>query len=128
MIPHVLNVVLFLPLIGAAAVMLARRSDSAARWTGVVFSLLTFILSLELFFGYDANNPAMQFVEKVSWIPALNVSYHVGLDGISMLLVVLTTFITPIVLISSWRSITKNVPLYIAMMLILQTAMIGVFS
>ena len=128
MIPHVLNVVLFLPLIGAAAVMLARRSDNAARWTGVVFSLLTFLLSLELFFGYDANNPAMQFLEKVSWIPALNVSYHVGLDGISMLLVVLTTFITPIVLISSWSSITKNVPLYVAMMLILETAMIGVFS
>lgn len=128
MIPHVLNVVLFLPLIGMAAVLLARRSDSAARWTGLITSLLTFVVSLELFFSYDAANPAMQFVEKVSWISALNVSYHVGLDGISMLLVVLTTFLTPIVLISSWNSIAKQVPAYVALMLLLETAMIGVFS
>jgi NADH-quinone oxidoreductase subunit M len=128
MIPHVLNVVLFLPLIGAAAVLLARRSDNAARWTGLVFSLLTFVLSLELFFSYDPANPAMQFVEKVSWISALNVSYHVGLDGISVLLVMLTSFLTPIVLISSWKSIGKQVPAYIAFMLLLETAMIGVFS
>jgi NADH-quinone oxidoreductase subunit M len=128
MIPHVLNVVLFLPLIGVAVVLLARRSNEAARWTGLGFSLLTFLLSLELFFSYDTANPAMQFVEKVSWIPALNVSYHVGLDGMSMLLVVLTTFLTPIVLISSWNSIAKQVPAYIALMLLLETAMIGVFS
>ena len=128
MIPHVLNVVLFLPLIGMAAVLLARRSDNAARWTGLITSLLTFVVSLELFFSYDAANPAMQFVEKVSWISALNVSYHVGLDGISMLLVVLTTFLTPIVLISSWSSMAKKVPAYVALMLLLETAMIGVFS
>ncbi|MCB2203887.1 NADH-quinone oxidoreductase subunit M [bacterium] len=128
MIPHVLNVVLFLPLIGLAAVLLARRSDGAARWTGLGASLLNFLVSLELFFAYDPANPAMQFVEKVSWIPALNVSYHVGLDGISLLLVVLTTFLTPIVLISSWKSVTKQVPAYVALMLLLETAMIGVFS
>jgi NADH-quinone oxidoreductase subunit M len=128
MIPHVLNVVLFLPLIGSAAVLLARRNNQAARWTGLGFSLLTFVLSLQLFFSYDAANPAMQFLEKVSWIPALNVSYHVGLDGMSMLLVVLTTFLTPIVLISSWNSISKQVPAYVALMLVLETAMIGVFS
>ncbi|MBE0644036.1 MAG: NADH-quinone oxidoreductase subunit M [Bacteroidetes bacterium] len=128
MIPHVLNFILFLPLIGAVAVLLARRSDNAVRWTGLVFSLITFVISLALYFEYDPANPAMQFVEKVSWIPSLNVSYHIGLDGISMLLVVLTTFLTPIVLISSWKSIEKQIPAYIALMLVLETAMIGVFA
>lgn len=128
MIPHVLNYILFLPLIGAAVVLLARRSENAVRWTGLIFSLVTFVLSLELFFGYDPQNPAMQFVEKMSWIPSLNVSYHLGLDGISMLLVVLSTFLTPIVLISSWKSIEKQVAPYVALMLVLETAMIGVFA
>jgi NADH-quinone oxidoreductase subunit M len=127
MIPHVLTFILFLPLIGAAIVLLARRNNDAVRWAGLVFSLVTFVLSLALYFGYDPENPAMQFVEKVSWIPTLNVSYHIGIDGISMLLVVLTTFLTPIVLLSSWKSITKQVAAYVALMLVLETAMIGVF-
>lgn len=127
MIPHILTYLLFLPLIGAILVLLARRSADAARWTGLAVSLVTFVLSLPLFFSYDPNNPAMQFVEKVPWIPALNVQYFIGIDGISLLLVLLTTFLTPIVLVSSWRSITKNVALYVALMLLLETAMIGVF-
>ncbi|MFA6233404.1 MAG: NADH-quinone oxidoreductase subunit M [Bacteroidota bacterium] len=128
MIPHVLNFILFLPLIGAAVVLLARRNDNAVRWTGLLFSIITFVISLVLYFEYDPTNPAMQFLEKVSWIPSLNVSYHIGLDGISMLLVLLTTFLTPIVLISSWKSIAKQVAPYVALMLVLETAMIGVFS
>ncbi|MCZ7554883.1 MAG: NADH-quinone oxidoreductase subunit M [Bacteroidia bacterium] len=127
MIPHLLTYLLFLPLIGAAIVLLFRRSAEGARWAGLLSSLVVFALSLPLYFGYDAGNPGMQFVERVLWIPSLNVSYHVGVDGLSMLLVLLTTFLTPIVLLSSWTSIQKNIALYIAMMLLLETAMIGVF-
>jgi NADH-quinone oxidoreductase subunit M len=128
MLPNLLTFILFLPLIGAAAVLLARRSNDAVRWTGLIFSLVTFVISLGLYFGYDPANPAMQFLEKVSWIPSLNVSYHIGLDGISMLLVLLTTFLTPIVLVASWKSIEKQVAPYFALMLVLETAMIGVFA
>ncbi len=127
MIPHLLTCLLFLPLIGAMAVLLSRRNAGAARWIGLATSLATFVLSLPLFFGYDGANAAMQFVENVSWIPSLNVSFHVGIDGISMLLVMLTTFLTPIVLISSWTSIGKNIAFYVSLMLLLETAMIGVF-
>jgi NADH-quinone oxidoreductase subunit M len=127
MIPHLLTYLLFLPLLGAAAVLLFRRNLDAARWIGLMTSIAVFALSLPLFFGYDDGNPAMQFVEKVTWISALNVSYHVGIDGISMLLVILTTFLTPIVLISSWTSIQKHVAMYVGLMLLLETAMIGVF-
>ncbi len=127
MIPHLLTYLLLLPLIGAVAVLLSRRNADAARWIGLATSISVFALSLPLYFGYDAANPAMQFAERMMWIPSLNVSYNVGVDGLSMLLVLLTTFLTPIVLLSSWTSITKNIALYIAMMLLLETAMIGVF-
>jgi len=127
MIPHLLTYLLLLPLIGAAIVLLMRRNVSAVRWTGLVFSVATFALSIPLFFAYDPATASMQFVEKVEWIASLNVSYHVGLDGISLLLVLLTTFLTPIVLLSSWTSIKKNLAFYFALMLILETAMLGVF-
>ncbi len=127
MIPNLLTYLLFLPLIGGLIVLLLRRNESLVKWGGVIVSTAVFLLSLPLYFAYDPVNPAMQFVEKVLWIPSLNASYHVGIDGISLLLVLLTTFITPIVLISSWRSITKNVPMYVFLMLLLETGMIGVF-
>ena len=127
MIPHLLTYLLFLPLIGAAGVLLSRRNVGAARWIGLTTSIATFILSLPLFFSFDASRSDMQFVEKIAWIPSLHVSFHVGIDGISLLLVMLTTFLTPIVLVSSWTSIQKNIAMYVALMLLLETAMIGVF-
>ena len=128
MIPNVLTYILFLPLIGGLTVLLFRRNLASARMSGLVTSLITFAASLFLFFGFDPADTGFQFVHVIPWIGELNVSYHVGLDGISLLLVMLTTFLTPIVLLSSWKSVTKNVPLYIAMMLLLETGMIGVFA
>jgi NADH-quinone oxidoreductase subunit M len=128
MIEHLLSFVLFLPTIGGLLLLLGRRNESFVKFGALGLSTIVFALSLGLWFGYDTSNSAMQFVEKTSWIPSLNVSYHIGIDGISLLLIMLTTFLTPIVLISSWESIKKNVSMYVFLMLLLESGMIGVFS
>jgi NADH-quinone oxidoreductase subunit M len=128
MIPHLLTLLIALPLVGGLALLPFFRFEKAIRFGGIALSTLVFVLSLPLYFGFDASTPGMQFVEKASWIPALNVSYHVGIDGISLLLVLLTTFLTPLVLLSSWNAIQKSVPLYTFLMLLLETGMLGVFA
>ncbi|MAT40170.1 MAG: NADH-quinone oxidoreductase subunit M [Ectothiorhodospiraceae bacterium] len=125
---HLLTIVIFLPLLGGLVLLLGRRNETFVKAGGILVSLLTFAISLGLFFGYNPDNPAMQYVDKVLWITDLNIGYHVGIDGISMLLIVLTTFLTPIVLLSSWDSIKKQVPMYVFLMLLLETGMLGVFS
>ncbi len=97
------------------------------RWFGLFVSGLAFILSLVIYFSFDAAKPGFQFTHKVLWIDSLNVSYHVGADGISVLLILLTTFITPLTLLSSWKSIQKKVKMFTIMMLFLEVGMLGVF-
>src|SRR5512138_3440450 len=102
----ILTLILLLPLAGAVAVACMKNSAATAiKATGILFSTVAFALSVWLFVQFNGASAEMQFVEKAVWIPSLDVSYHVGVDGISLLLVVLTAFLTPIALLASWESI-----------------------
>jgi len=125
---YLLSLILCLPLAGAAAVLaLPASAARAAKMTGLLFSLLAFAASVVLFVRFDPASEEMQFVEKVLWIPALNVSYHLGIDGISLLLVALTTFLTPIALLASWDSVKDRIKGFVSLMLLLEVGTLGVF-
>jgi NADH-quinone oxidoreductase subunit M len=127
-VSQLLTYIIFLPAIGSLLLLLFKRDDTLTiKIFGIVITALTFVTSLMMYWSFDAASPTMQFVHKVLWIPALNVSYNVGVDGLSLLLVVLTTFLTPIALLSSWNSIEHRVKEYTIMILLLETGMLGVF-
>jgi NADH-quinone oxidoreductase subunit M len=124
---HLLTVLVFLPLAGAAAIALTRReAETTQRLLGLGVSTAVFLLSLLLVRGFEAV-PAMQFVEQRSWLPAYGISYHLGVDGLSLWLVILTTFLTPLCLLGSWSSIDQRVREFGVFMLLLEAGMIGVF-
>lgn len=124
----ILSSILLIPLVGALiAAVLKKESVTAIKSTGLAFSLLAFAASVWLFIHFDGRNPGMQFVEKYSWISSLDVSYHLGVDGIALLLVVLTTFLTPIALLASWDSITDRLKGFVVAMLLLEVGTLGVF-
>jgi NADH-quinone oxidoreductase subunit M len=124
----ILSIILAIPFAGALVVsLLPRDAKNAIKTIGLIFSGGAFIVSVWLFLAFDGGYAPMQFVEKVPWIPALDVSYHVGVDGISLLLVVLTTFLTPIALLASWESIQQKLKGYVALMLLLEVGTLGVF-
>ena len=130
-----LSILVWLPIIGGI-VLLAIGDDedttssrsSTMRIVALSMSLLTLVLSIGLYIWFDNDTGAMQFVERASWIPALDVWYYLGVDGISAPLILLTTFITPLVVISGWDSIKTRPAQYFAAFLILEGLMIGVFS
>src|SRR5712671_3414505 len=127
MIPLV-SVVTFLPgAAGLALLLLPRRAAGVLRPASLVVAVTTFVLSLPLYFGFDAEIVGYQFEEHWRWMPTLGVSYHVGIDGISLLLVLLTTFLMPLALASAWGAIEDRVKEFVATMLILETGMLGVF-
>ena len=96
-------------MLGAVVVfLLPRRAEGLVKLTALVTSLVTFAVSIPLFTRFDASLSAYQFVEQRAWMPTLGVSYHLGVDGISLLLVLLTTFLMPLVLLSSWHSIERR--------------------
>jgi len=124
----ILTLVTFLPLGGALAVALVpRRSAELIKGTALAFSALDFILSLALLAFFDPTTAAMQFVERAPWIGQLGISYQLGIDGISLWLVLLTTFLTPLAIWSSWVAVTDRLKEYMIIMLLLETGMIGVF-
>jgi len=126
---YILTTLLVTPAVGALIlVFISGRNLPLLRMTALVFSLLTFLLSLLLLAGFDPDAPGMQFVKDTAWIQAggFNIHYHVGIDGISLLLILLTTFIMPLSILGSW-SIEKNVKAYMILMLLLEVGMIGVF-
>jgi NADH-quinone oxidoreductase subunit M len=125
---NLLSLVIFLPLAGALVIGLAPRNAELTRWIALLFTLLTFVASLSLWFGFDTASHEMQFVERTSWIAAFNIEYAVGLDGISILMVLLTTLITPLCVLCSWRNIEVRVKEFMMAILAMETAMIGVFS
>lgn len=125
-----LSIAIWMPIV-FGLVILAIGSDKnpgPARWIALVGSILSFIVTIPLFTQFDASTAAMQFVEQSTWIERFNISYHLGVDGISMWFVVLTALITVIVVIAGWEVITKNVSQYLAAFLILSGIMVGVFS
>ncbi|MCA9665832.1 MAG: NADH-quinone oxidoreductase subunit M, partial [Myxococcales bacterium] len=123
-----LLVVLLMPLAGAIAVMmLPREEDNQARAMGMAVSILTFVVSLGLFFGFKPNAAGMQFEMNLPWIKALGISLHIGIDGISLFLVLLATFLQPIVILSTYKSIQHKVKESIVTLLMLQFGMLGAF-
>src|SRR2546426_8323142 len=127
MIPLV-SVVTFLP--GAAALALLfvpRRSVGVLRVASLAITVVTFVLSLPLYFGFDGDITGYQFEENRPWMPTLGAAYHVGIDGISLLLVLLATFLMPLALASAWGVIEDRLKEFMATMLILETGMLGVF-
>ena len=124
-----LNITIYLPLLGIAAILLM-KSDAAVKWSSLITTTATFFLSLPLLLNFDvALSAAPQYLTEGSAIFAgMDVKYLVGLDGLSLLLFMLTTLMGPIVILSSWNSVTKSLKGYYAMLLLLQTASLGVFS
>lgn len=127
----ILSLVTFLPLVGAFFILAIRGDDEVvarnARMTALWTSLITFGLSLFLWFGFERGTADFQFVEKVEWIPAFSISYHMGVDGISMLFVLLSTLLTPICVVASWSAIKTRVKEYMIAFLVLETLMVGMF-
>jgi NADH-quinone oxidoreductase subunit M len=127
----ILSVTTFLPLVGALIVYLSRGDDEAARrnsrWIALWTTLITFAVSVILVMRFDASSADFQFVEKANWL-ATGITYHMGVDGISLPLVILTTAIMPFCIIASWKAITNRVREYMMAFLILETLMIGTFS
>jgi NADH-quinone oxidoreductase subunit M len=125
---HLLSTLVFLPL--AASVvgfLMPKESPAAHRNWALSVTGFVFVLSLLLIPGFDATNPGFQRVENVPWIPALGVSYSVGVDGISLWLILLTTFLMPLAVLGSFGSITKDTRRYFALLLLLETGMLGAF-
>jgi NADH-quinone oxidoreductase subunit M len=124
----ILTAVVFLPTLGALALaVVPSRLATAHRAAGLGITLATLALSLPLWFRFDGDSADMQFEELHRWMPTLGVGYHVGIDGISLLLVLLTTFLTPIALASAWHAIEDRTKEFMITMLLLETGMLGVF-
>jgi NADH-quinone oxidoreductase subunit M len=122
-----LSWMIFLPLVGMMVVMLMpKQSHAALRWTSVAFTAVPLVLSLFMLFGYDWSVSTMQFEERFSWIPTLNIQYALGVDGISVPLLVLTTLLSFLCVVASFN-ITDRVKEYMAFFLLLETGMLGVF-
>ncbi len=123
----ILSLVTFLPLFAAVVVMLMpRQAHSAIKGFSLLASIAIFVVSLRLVQGFVAN-PEMQFVVDRPWLPSLGIAYHIGIDGISLFLVMLVTFITPITVLGCWTSIEERVKEFFFCLLLLETAMIGAF-
>jgi NADH-quinone oxidoreductase subunit M len=127
---NILSALVWLPIVGGA-VALALGGDERApliRKFSLVLSIAVFLLSLPLYIGFDTTTAAMQFMERREWVPVFNIYYHLGVDGISMPLIILTTFLTVVVVIAAWQAIQEKVAQYMASFLIMEGLMIGVFS
>lgn len=124
-----LSLLIWLPILGGIWVLIVGdKQASLVRPITLGVSLLTFLLSLFLYFDFDSTTAAMQFTEELSWIPAFGIKYHLGVDGISMPLIILTTFTTVLVVLASWEVIQYKVAQYMAAFLIMEGLMNGVFA
>lgn len=125
-----LSLVIWTPILGGALVLMAghRGAKGVVRWLSLGVAVLTFLLSLPLYTQFDAASASMQFVERTSWIGAVDVFYHLGIDGISLPLILLTTLTTVLIVIAGWTVIQYRVAQYFAAFLIMEGLMVGVFS
>ncbi|MDR0477857.1 MAG: NADH-quinone oxidoreductase subunit M [Desulfobulbaceae bacterium] len=121
-----LSILIFLPLLAVIPLLCGVNDRFARTWTLIITSIVA-LYSLQLLFGFDTTTTAFQFCEKHPWITALKANYVIGLDGISILLVLLTTLIMPFCVLASWTYINKRVPAFMVCLLVMESAMIGVF-
>lgn len=126
-----LSLVTFLPLAGVIFILFVRGDEATvarnSRYIALWTSMAAFLLSLPLWIGFDPTTAEFQFVEKVAWIPGANINYHMGLDGISLFFVLLSTLLTPICILSSWDAVKTRVREYMIAFLVLETMMVGMF-
>jgi NADH-quinone oxidoreductase subunit M len=126
---HILSIITFLPLVGAVVIaLLGRERASSARWVALLFSLLTFMITVCLYSRFDAHIAGMQFTELSSWMILPPVNYHLGVDGLSALMILLAGFLTPLSVLVSWNSITTRRGEFFIFLLALETGMLGVFA
>jgi len=130
-----LSTLIWLPIVGGLVVLFSGRRTAEEgdgfhidRWLALVISVAIFILSLPLYLAFDISTSDMQFVERIPWIEFFRVEYFLGVDGFSMPLILLTTFLTPLIVIGGWDTIRKNPAQYFGAFLVLEGFMIGVFA
>ena len=125
---HLLSILTFLPLAGAVAIALTpRAAERRIRGLALAGSLATFALAVKVFIDFDAYQPGMQFIEQRPWVNSPPITYHLGIDGLSLLLIVVTAFLTPLAVLASWTSIARHVKEFFIFLLALETGIIGVF-
>jgi NADH-quinone oxidoreductase subunit M len=125
---HLLSVLIWLPIIGGFAILGLNKNANLAKWLALGVSIVSFVLSIPLWTLFKTNTASMQFVERAPWINTIHAEFYIGVDGISMPLILLTTFTTALIVISSWENVAKRVAQYMAAFLILEGLMIGVFA
>ena len=127
----ILSLITFLPLVGALFCLIVNGPKEAVdrncRSVAIVTTTVTFLISLLLWVRFDPTKAGFQFEEKIAWVPALNIGYHAGIDGISLFFVLLSTLLTPICILASWESIKVRVKEYMIAFLVLETFMVGMF-
>ena len=125
---HLLSWLIWLPIIGGFAVLGLNHRATLARWASLCVSILALILSIPLWSWFKTGTAEMQFLERAPWISTIHAEYYIGVDGISMPLILLTTFTPVLVVIASWQNVEKRVAQYMGAFLILEGLMIGVFA
>ena len=127
----ILSAITFLPIVGALLILMTRGEDAVVarqvRYIALWTTLITFVLSLLIWIQFEPATAKFQFEERFDWLPQYRISYHMGVDGISMLFVILSTFLMPICILASWEAITKMVREYMIAFLVLETMMVGMF-
>ena len=124
----ILSILIFLPIVGIGIlIILDRKRHKALKVATLIISVVEFLVSLPLWFNFNNGTAAMQFVERHPWIPSYGISYYVGIDGFSLLLIMLTTFLTPICVLATWEDINTRVKEFMVCLLALMSGMIGVF-
>lgn len=128
--PHILNILIWFPIIAGSFLLAVADENNAnvSRYLGLFTVLICLALTYPLIAGFDTSSYLMQFVETYEWLPSLGISYSLGIDGISLLMIVLSIFTTLIVLLATWNSITKKMSQYVACFLLMQGLLVGVFS
>jgi NADH-quinone oxidoreductase subunit M len=125
----IISMTIWLPIIGGLLVLgSGDKAPNVSRWLALFVAVATFLVSLPLYSGFDAGTAQMQFVEKLAWIPSFGVNYYLGVDGISMPLILLTTFISILVIVAGWEVIQYKPSQYMAAFLVMEGVMVGVFS
>jgi NADH-quinone oxidoreductase subunit M len=125
---HLLSLLIWLPIVGGFAVLTLSERGGAARWLALIVSGLALGLSVPLYAAFKSGTAQMQFVEHTAWIPAIHADFYIGVDGISLPLILLTTFTTVLIVIAGWTNVEKRIAQYLGAFLILEGLMIGVFS
>src|SRR5437764_3872794 len=125
---HYLSIILFTPLAGALLLLLVpKQNENAIRWIANIVAFIGFVISVPLWFWYQPDGATFQFVERAPWIPSVGAEYFLGIDGLSTLLILLTTMMGSISVLSSWTAITERVKEFYIFLLVLQTGMLGAF-